>query len=189
MKAYVRFPRRIPRHVSRVAFAGALFGAALMSAIATPAPVGAQEAGKAAFQRPVWGEDAKKLFGSWRLVETTSDGKVRPERGANPLGLITYHESGWMAAQIQPDRPPVGMAGAQPSGEEAKAALHGYTAYFGSFTVDEAKKVVVHHRLGSVSPGWEKTPDYVRAYEFEGPDRVVLRPVGNKNALVWERLK
>lgn len=153
------------------------------------APAAAQDSGKASFQRPAWGEDAKKLFGTWRLVETTSDGKVRPERGANPLGLITYHESGWMAAQIQPDRPPVGMAGAQPTGEEAKAALHGYTAYFGSFTVDEAKKVVVHHRLGSVSPGWNKTPDYVRAYEFEGPDRVVLRPVGNKNALVWERLK
>lgn len=174
--------------------------AALRAAVATTgitiamtfiagAPAAAQDSGKASFQRPAWGEDAKKLFGTWRLVETTSDGKVRPERGANPLGLITYHESGWMAAQIQPDRPPVGMAGAQPTGEEAKAALHGYTAYFGSFTVDEAKKVVVHHRLGSVSPGWNKTPDYVRAYEFEGPDRVVLRPVGNKNALVWERLK
>jgi hypothetical protein len=179
--------------LTRAALAGALLvGTAAMTIPQNPfaaSPAAAQQANKADFKRPAWGEDAKKLFGTWRLVETTSDGKVRPERGANPLGLITYHESGWMAAQIQPDRPPIGMAGKEPSGDEAKAALHGYTAYFGSFTVDEAKKVVVHHRLGSVSPGWEKTPDYVRAYEFEGPDRVVLRPVGNKNALVWERLK
>ena len=138
--------------------------------------------------RPDWGDDARKLFGAWRLVETTSDGQVRPERGACPLGLITYHESGWMAAQIQPDRPPVAMAGAEPTGEEAKAALYGYTAYFGSFTVDEINKIITHHRLGSVTPGWRKKPDYLRAYAFEGPDRVVLRPLGNKVALVWERL-
>ncbi len=167
--------------------AAAMISIGFLSLAATSAS--GQETANTLTPRPSWGEDAKKLMGTWRLVETTSDGKVRPERGANPLGLITYHETGWMSAQIQPDRPPIGMAGTQPTGEEAKAALHGYTAYFGSFTLDETKKVVVHHRLGSVSPGWTKIPDYVRAYEFEGPNRVVLRPVGNKNALVWERLK
>lgn len=135
------------------------------------------------------GADAKKFIGSWRLVETTSDGKFRPERGANPIGMITYHESGWMSAQIQPDRPPVGMAGAEPTGEEARAALFGYTAYMGTYTVDETRKIVIHHRKASISPGWEKRPDFERAYEFVGADRVILRPVGNKNELVWERLK
>jgi hypothetical protein len=141
-------------------------------------------AGQGAF-----GEDAKKLVGSWRLVETTSDGKIRPERGATPLGIITYDASGWMAAQIQPDRKPVGMAGKEPTGEEAKAAIFGYTAYFGTFSVDEVKKVVTHHRIGSVSPGWETRADIHRAYSFDGPDRVILRPVDNKNELIWERLK
>ena len=98
----------------------ALAGALLIGSAAMTTT--AQQANKAAFQRPTWGEDAKKLFGAWRLVETTSDGKVRPERGANPLGLITYHESGWMAAQIQPDRPP-----AMPTGGRSGwicAAIH-----------------------------------------------------------------
>ena len=134
-------------------------------------------------------EDAKKFIGCWRLVSVTSDGKIRHDRGAKPTGLITYHESGWMAAQIQPDRPPVGMAGKEPTGEEAKAALVGYTAYFGTYTVDEKAKVVTHHRKGSVSPGWEARPDFKRAYVFDGPDRVILRPVDNKNELIWERLK
>lgn len=135
------------------------------------------------------GPDAKKFLGTWRLVETTADGKVRPERGVNPVGIITYHESGWMAAQIQPDRPPVSMSGKEPTGDEAKAALFGYTAYFGTFTVDEKRKVVTHHRKGSVSPGWNQRPEFERAYEFVGEDHVILRPVGNKNELIWERLK
>jgi len=140
------------------------------------------------FKSPVWGSDARKLFGTWRLIETTSDGKLRPERGANPLGVITYHESGWMSVQIQPDRPSVGMVGSQPTGEEAVASLFGYTAYFGHFTVDEEKHYVTHHRLASVTPGWTHNPDYVRAYEFVGENRIVLRPLINLNALVWERL-
>ena len=143
----------------------------------------------ASAQAVAMNEDLKKFIGSWRLVATTADGKIRPERGVNPTGIITYHESGWMAAQIQPDRPPIGMAGAVPSGEEAKAALYGYTAYFGTFTVDAQAKIVTHHRKGNVTPGWEKTADIRRAYVFDGPDRVILYPVGNKNELIWERLK
>ncbi len=132
--------------------------------------------------------DFDKFIGTWRLVAITSDGKIRHDRGAQPTGLITYHESGWMAAQIQPDRAPTPMQGDRPTGEEALAALYGYTAYFGTFVVDPVAKTVTHQRKGSVSPGWERHPDFVRAYEFDGLNRVILRPVNNKNELVWERL-
>lgn len=145
--------------------------------------------GSAFAQAPTMNPDARKFIGSWRLVATTSDGKVRPERGEKPTGIITYDENGWMAAQIQPDRPPIGMVGATPSGEEAKAALFGYTAYFGTYTVDAQAKIVTHHRKGNVNPGWEKNADIQRAYVFDGPDRVILYPVGNKNELIWERMK
>ncbi|MGE3645162.1 MAG: lipocalin-like domain-containing protein [Beijerinckiaceae bacterium] len=134
------------------------------------------------------GTDARKFIGTWRLIAITSDGKINPQRGASPTGLITYHESGWMAAQIQPDRAPVAMAGAAPTPGEALAALHGYTAYFGTWSIDEAAKIVTHHRTGSVTPGWEARPDFRRAYVFEGDDRVLLHPIGNRNELVWERL-
>ena len=139
--------------------------------------------------RPKLGDDAKKFLGSWRLVAITSAGRVNPQRGAKPTGMITYHESGWMAAQIQPDRLPVEMAGATPTPAEALAALTGYTAYFGTWSVDEATKIVTHCRQGSVSPGWRGNPVFRRAYVFDGPDRVLLHPVGNQNELVWERLK
>ena len=125
----------------------------------------------------------------WRLVGITADGRIREDRGARPTGLIVYDASGWMAAQIQPDRPPAAMAGDAPTGAEAIAALHGYTAYFGPFTIDEAAKTVTHHRVGSVSPGWSRHKDFVRRYSFDGPDRVILRPVNNTNELIWERMK
>ena len=38
-----------------------------------------------------------------------------------------------MAVQIMPDRNRPKYAGAQPTPEEAKAALTGYTAYFGTY--------------------------------------------------------
>jgi hypothetical protein len=135
------------------------------------------------------GSDASRFVGTWRLVETTRAGQIRPERGANPTGMITYHESGWMSAQIQPDRPIAPLSGVAPTPEEALAAIDGYTAYFGTYTVDEARKVVTHHRKASVTPGWRQRADFERAYEFVGDDRVILRPVGNSNELVWERLK
>lgn len=133
--------------------------------------------------------DAEKLVGTWRLVTIRVEGRIAPERGANPTGFITYHPSGSMHVVIQPDRPLIEVKGAKPTGEEALAAIWGYTAYFGTYTVDEAKKIVTHHRAGSVQPGWHTQKDFVRWYRFEGDDRVTLGGLESKSALLWERLK
>ncbi len=99
--------------------------------------------------------------------------------------MIYYDRSGAMAAQIAPDRH-VPMAGAEPTAEEARAALAGYIAYFGTYTIDEEARTVTHHRQGSVQPG--DLSDYVRTYEFVG-DRLILRPVGSRQEVIWERFK
>ena len=78
-----------------------------------------------------------------------------------------------------------GKAGEEPTPEEAKAALAGYVAYFGSYTVDEERRVVTHHRQGSVQPG--DTADLVRGYELVG-DRLTLRPPGTSYQVIWERI-
>ncbi len=138
------------------------------------------------------GPDAKHLLGGWRLVSAFTDGKVNAERGANPTGIIFYDVSGWMSVNIQGDHPPLELAGETPTPDESHAALSTYWAYFGTYTVDEKAKTVTHHRTGSVNPGWRRHPDFVRAYEFLGDDRVVLRPqypARNGNELIWERLK
>jgi hypothetical protein len=128
----------------------------------------------------------KRFVGTWRLVSTTAAGKEDPNRGAHPTGLIMYDAKGNMAVQIQPDRPRQKYAGAQPTPEEAKAALAGYTAYFGTYSVDDKAGRVTHHRSGNVNPGG--MGDFIRRYEFVGANRLVLRPVENQNALTWERI-
>ena len=73
-----------------------------------------------------------------------------------------------------------------PTPEEAQAALAGYIAYFGTYSIDERARTVTHHRQGSVQPG--DVADLVRGYEFAG-DRLILRPPGTTYEVVWERIK
>ena len=129
-------------------------------------------------------EDAKRLHGAWRYVESTLDGKPPPGRDSGGKGIIYYDPSGAMVVQVAPDRVR-GRAGPEPTPEEAKAALTGYVAYFGTYTVDPQARTVTHHRQGSVQPG--DTADLVRGYAFVG-NRLILQPPGSTYQVVWERI-
>ena len=131
------------------------------------------------------GDAAKRLHGAWRYVGSMSDGKPTPGRGANPKGIIYYDPSGHMSVQVAPDKER-GKAGSVPTPDEAQAALTGYIAYFGTYTVDEQAATVTHHRHASVQPG--DVADLVRGYELVG-DRLILRPPGTTYEVVWERIK
>ena len=81
-----------------------------------------------------------------------------------------------------------GTAAAEPTPEEAKGAITGYLAYFGTYTVDEQARTVTHHRKANINPG-QVGDDVVRAYVFESNDRLVLTPAGSTNKIVWERAR
>src|SRR5580693_905526 len=100
-------------------------------------------------------EEAKRFIGTWRLVSDVS------------TGLMYYDSLGNMAAQVMPNRPRPKYTGAQPTPEEAKEALTGYLAYFGTYTVDESARTITHHRKANINPG-QVGDDVVRAYVF-GP--------------------
>ena len=131
--------------------------------------------------------DRERLVGVWRLISITTHGKVNPLRGGKPTGFLFYTAAGDMGAMIQPERPPIPMKGKTPSGEEAIAALKGFTAYWGTYTVDEKAKIITHSRYAHAQPGYEV--DAIRAYRFEGADRIVLGQPGSGNANTWERVK
>jgi len=126
-------------------------------------------------QTPPSGE-AKRFIGTWRLVSDVS------------TGLMYYDNLGNMAAQVMPNRPRQKYAGPQPTPEEAKDAITGYLAYFGTYTVDETARTITHHRKGNINPG-QTTEPAVRGYEFASGDRLILRPVGGTNPIIWERMK
>jgi hypothetical protein len=121
-------------------------------------------------------EEAKRLIGTWRLVSDTS------------TGLMYYDRLGNMAAQVMPSRARAKYAGTQPTPDEAKEAITGYLAYFGTYTVNESAHTITHHRKANINPG-QVGDDVVRGYAFAPGDRVILTPVGSVNQIIWERMK
>jgi len=146
--------------------------------------------------RPSPGASDRATFvGTYRLVQT----EVKDDKGQwtrtptfNSVGYITYADTGHMGVHIMPRNRPR-FAENQPTPDEALAAIRGYTAYFGPFTVDEKSKIVTHHRIGTIRPG--QPPPFQRYYEFTN-DRLILTPVPANNGtreqapnrLVWERM-
>jgi hypothetical protein len=118
-----------------------------------------------------------------QLIPPASQASARP-----PLGVLIYDAAGYVAVTIMPGERHK-YAAAQPTGEEAQAALTGYAAYFGSFTINDAEHVITHHLQGSVNPGM--APEQKRGFEFSG-NRLTLQPppgpTGTQSKLTWERM-
>jgi hypothetical protein len=164
---------------------------ALISSVAFPsaAPQAAAPAGQAASNVL-----KNRFVGTWKLVnieQRNPKGEVIAPTAATPsqrTGYLIYDPAGYMAVSIMP----VGRkkyADAQPTGDEAKAAIAGYAAYFGTFTINEADGSVTHHLQGSLNPGM--APDQKRFFELAG-NRLTLKPPpaanGNQSRLTWERM-
>jgi hypothetical protein len=139
-----------------------------------------------------------QFIGTWKLLSAEArlaDGTVIYPFGRSPLGRLSYDAAGFMSAQLNNgERPSFAIADkARGTPQEAQAAIETYESYYGTYEVNEAGQVVVHHVTGSLLPNWTGT-DQVRFYQFEG-DRLTLstaeipysgtRLVG---VLVWERL-
>lgn len=129
----------------------------------------------------------KAFVGTWRLVSIT--GGNNPDARGKPTGIIIYDAHGNMAAQIQPDRQRPTYTGT-PTAEQLADRARGYTAYFGTYTIDEKAGIVTHHRQGQLDSG---AVDFVRKFELtDGGNRIVLTPVGGTNPptqLTWERVR
>jgi hypothetical protein len=149
--------------------------------------VAALTAGESAAQSPPQGEGGKRIVGLWRLVGMTAGGQVNPERGVRATGMLLYDATGYMTVQIMPDRPRKPWSGAQPTPEEARDTVIGYSAYFGTYRVDEEARTITHIRQGGIQPG--PLPDLVRRFEFVGDNRLILRPVTTNSELIWERIR
>jgi Lipocalin-like domain len=142
---------------------------------------------------------AQRFMGTWKLVTSefrATDGKTSYPLGEKTLGILMYDSGGRFAAQLmRPDRPKFAsgdMRGGTP--EEAKTAVDGYVAYFGTYAVDEARQVVVHRVEASLFPNW-LGQDQVRFYEFSSDLLTLKTPPmlsGGQEitgVLVWRRLQ
>lgn len=142
---------------------------------------------------------AKKLMGTWKLVEFAGIIDGQPVTPLN-AGRLTYDASGQVSLHMMVQERPKFASDKkrQSTKDEAKAAFDGYVAYFGRYRVNEADGVVIHHIEGSIFPN-EIGNESVRFYELSG-DRLILRvtsqmdgkiaPKSSSTAyVIWERVK
>ena len=99
-----------------------------------------------------------RLIGTWELrsrEDHAADGtrRVDPGLGPDPVGLLVYDARGHFAAQfMKRDRD----GGATPVVAKGPAlnnsrARDGYDAYFGAYTVDDARGTVTQRLVGALS--------------------------------------
>jgi len=145
--------------------------------------------------------ERKKFIGVWKLMSGVSKdqvtGEVRYPWGKNPVGRLSYEESGRMFAQLMnPGRRSVGgmsnrgaaAAIADASADDMREMLTGFNAYFGTFDVDAPSRTVIHHLQSALIPSWVGT-DQRRKYEFPRPDQLVILNTASQAdyRLVWQR--
>ena len=134
------------------------------------------------------------FVGTWKLIsiETrTADGTIapgpNPVGGVNPTGTVMYDAAGHVSLQIMPSGRPATLNILQPlSPDQAKEALFGYIAYYGTYTLDQHARVMHIHFDGSLNPSMVGT-DGERFYEFSG-NRMTFR-AGANTRLSWERVR
>jgi hypothetical protein len=102
---------------------------------------------------------AAALIGTWRLVsfETQSAvGEVRRPFGRAPRGLLQYDAAGHMSVQVMNSERPRFTSDDLLGGSDAevRAAMAGYLAYFGTYTVDLPRGIVTYHLEGALFPNW-----------------------------------
>lgn len=134
------------------------------------------------------------FVGTWKLIaiETRGpDGALipppNPVGGVNPTGTVMYDAAGHVSLQIMPSGRPASLNTLRPlTPDQAKEALFGYVAYYGTYTLDEPAKTMHIHFDGSLNPSMVGT-NGDRFYEFEG-DRMTFR-AGANTRLSWQRVR
>jgi len=138
-----------------------------------------------------------KLVGTWQLISfhsKDSSGQTTYSFGKDAQGRLIYEPNGRMAVQLMnPNRPRFTSGDPTVTSEaEVRAAFDGYTAYYGTYSVNPDEQTIVHHIEVALLPNWVGT-DQQRHFEFDGKYLTLKGPLrlggvqGTVN-LVWERL-
>lgn len=139
-----------------------------------------------------------QFVGTWTLVSQEyrdENDQVAYPAGTESAGVIIYDAAGSMAVQIMRLGRPLFASGDILDGtdDEIRAAYQGYNAYFGTYTVDEAQRIVIHHLSGALFPN-RVGHDQLRYFEVSG-SRLTLKtpPILRAGAylrgtLVWSRV-
>jgi hypothetical protein len=135
----------------------------------------------------------QKVIGVWSLVSQAvekPDGSRVERFGADPKGIAFFDESGRFAMiLVRSDLPKIASNNAMTATDaENKAIIQGSTAFFGSWSVDEATGTMLNRVDGATYPNWDGT-DQKRTVSMSGDEMKVCVPsqIGGTSCAVWRR--
>jgi hypothetical protein len=138
----------------------------------------------------------EQLIGHWTLVSLTAlnGSDIEYPMGKDIEGVITYEQTEHMATQIMRHNRPRFASGDMDRGTPAElsAAVMGYSAYFGTYSVDETAGVVTHYVKGSLFPNWVGTEQRREIALDRGRLTLTSQPILFEGKMrifraVWER--
>ena len=138
-----------------------------------------------------WAADTG-IVGTWRLVsyeDKPPSGPSLHPYGEDPKGLLVYDVSGHMSIQIMKVPHPKVASGddSQVTPEEKQALYDAYVAYFGTYTVDADRGVVIHHVEGDLADVFvgrdEERPFALR------DDTLIIAPRWKVNGEEWHGIR
>lgn len=132
------------------------------------------------------------LVGTWKLVtyeDRPAQGPAVYPYGEKPRGLLIYDATGHMSIQIMTvPHPKVASGDETKVTPREKAALYdAYAAYFGTYSVDSKRGVVIHHVEADLYDVFIGT-DQERPFELTG-DRLTLTPRWSENGKDWSGVR
>lgn len=138
------------------------------------------------------------IIGVWRLIRfefKAEDGRISYPFGKEAHGSFIYTASGHFSGQLMRlDRPKFQIADQlRGTPEEIFASYKGAISYFGTYTVDDENKVVLHQVEGSIFPNMEGTVQK-RFFELSENHLQLRTPAFNAGGervigtILWERV-
>jgi hypothetical protein len=102
----------------------------------------------------------QQLVGAWAVVSVDTVGPTgarTPTYGENPRGIVMFDAKGNYALQIARVGMPKFAADIRTQGtaDENRVVVQGTIAHFGTYKVDEKRRVLIFHVVGSSYPNWE----------------------------------
>jgi Lipocalin-like domain len=138
-----------------------------------------------------------QLVGSWALVsasQMTKDGKKSDRWGPNPRGFAVFEANGRYSFMIyRSDVPKFASANpTQASADEAKAAIQGMTAHYGTWSIDEATKTLTTNIEAGSIPNLNGSNQKRIISSVTADEMRYTNPasqIGTVDEVVWKRVR
>jgi hypothetical protein len=133
-------------------------------------------------------DPARAIIGTWRVVEYSdwdSTGHLEQRYGAHPIGYFSYDVTGHVILFIQRTPPPKPFKAGSDSAtvDELRDLFNSGLGYFGRYTVDAKRSIVIHHVEGGTLPDYIGT-DQERPFVMKGDSLIIGEPGSWRRALV-----